>query len=134
MSRNDIDPDYMDATGQRRIAWRRFHRLRSKADARIRQIEARTAKELRETELASRSRIDSAIPDRALLDQVEARDRAVRDAITASVRINAEHYRAALAAAEADARGNAAGAIALSGEPQPTQLTVDSGLLSELES
>ena len=131
---HDIDPDYMDATGQRRIAWRRFHRLRSKADARIRQIEARTAKELRETELASRSRTDSAIPDRALLDQVEARDRAVRDAITASVRINAEHYRAALAAAEADARGDTAGAIALAGEPQPTRLTVDRGLLSELES
>ncbi len=131
---HDIDPDYMDATGQRRIAWRRYHRLRKRADARILQIEARTAKELRETELASRSRGDSAIPHKALFDQVEARDRAIRDAITASVRINAEHYRAALAAAQTRARGDSTGAVVLAGEPTPpARLTVDRGLLSELE-
>ncbi|WP_428376026.1 hypothetical protein [Lichenicoccus sp.] len=129
---HDIDPDYMDATGQRRAAWRRYHRLRKRADARILQIEARTAKELRETELASRSRTDAAIPHKALLDQVEARDRAIRDAITASVRISAEQYRLALATAQAGTRG----ALTVAGErpAEPARLTVDRGLLSELES
>ena len=137
---HDSDPDYMDATGQRRVAWRRYHRLRKPADARILQIESRTAKELRETELASRSRIDAALPAKALLDQVEARDRALRDAITAAVRSNAEQYRAALATAQA-ATGTATatatgGALTVPGErpPEPARLTVDRGLLSELES
>ncbi len=93
---HDIDPDFMDATLQRRRAWRRFHRLRRVADQRIRQTEARTAKELRETETAAATRLDAVAPQRALLDQIEAHERAIHDAVLAVVRGNAEHYRAAL--------------------------------------
>jgi putative flippase GtrA len=127
---HDIDPEFMDATWQRRTAWRRFHRLRRVADARIRQTEARHAKELRETEIAARSRMDSVAPQKALLDQIEAHDRAIRDAVLAAVRGNAERYRAALS--ERGAGGNAL-VIADPAHP-PRALAVDRTLLQELES
>lgn len=116
---HDIDPEFMDATGQRRTAWRRFHRRRRIADARIRQTEARYAKELRETETTARSRQDAVAPQRALLEQLNAHDQAVRDAVLASVRGNAEQYRAALPAGA-------------SGE-RPPPLVIDRALLDELE-
>lgn len=129
---HDIDPDFMDATAQRRRAWRRFHRKRRVVDARVRQTEARYAKELRETEIAARSRLDAVAPQKALLDQVDAHDQAIRDALIASVRGNAEHYRAALRAA--GATGTALTAV--DGEPPPAlpaPLNVDRALLTELE-
>ena len=128
---HDIDPDFMDATAQRRTAWRRFHRLRRVADARIRQTEARHAKELRETETAARSRMDAVAPQKMLLDQIAAHDRAVRDAVLAALRGNAERYRAALA----EQHSTSGTALALS-DPQhpPASLSVDRALLLELES
>ena len=125
---HDIDPDFMDATAQRRTAWRRFHRLRRVADARIRQTEARHAKELREAETAARSRLDAVAPQRALLDQVAAQEGAIRDAVLSAVRGNAEGYRAALPAAPSR------GALVV-GEPPPAPaaLSVDRALLHELE-
>ncbi len=125
---HDIDPDFMDATRQRRTAWRRFHRLRRVADARIRQTEARHTKELREAETAARSRLDAVAPKRALLDQLTAHDAAIRDAVLAAVRDNAEGYRAALPPAPSR------GALVV-GEPPPAPaaLSVDRALLHELE-
>lgn len=115
---HDIDPDFMDATAQRRRAWRRFHRKRRVVDARVKQTEARYAKELRETETAARSRMEAVAPQKMLLDQLEAHDQAIRDTLIASVRGNAEHYRAAL-------HGNGAGGNA--------PLDIDRALLVELE-
>jgi hypothetical protein len=127
---HDIDPDFMDATAQRRRAWRRFHRLRRVADARIRQTEARYAKELREAETAAASRMDAVAPQKALLDQITAHDQAIRDAVIASVRGNAEHYRAALSAVRPG--GNAL--VVGDAEQRPAALSVDRALLHELES
>ena len=114
---HDIDPDFMDATWQRRRAWRRFHRLRRVADARIRQTEARTAKELRETETAATTRLDAVAPQRALLDQIAAHEQAIHDAVLAVVRGNAEQYRAGLAH-----------------DPAAPPVAVDRALLLEMES
>ena len=127
---HDIDPEFMDATAQRRIAWRRFHRLRRIADARIRQTEARHAKELRETETASRSRLDAVAPQKALLEQLDAHERAIRDAVLAAVRSNAERYRAALAAP----RSGGMALVAADPEHPAAALSVDRALLLELES
>jgi len=127
---HDIDPEFMEATAQRQSAWRKFHRLRRVADARIRQTEARHAKELRETEIAARSRQDAVAPHRALLDQIEAHDQAIRDAVVSAVRGNAEHYRAALATQRAAGNALVAGGAVSAALPA---LAVDRTLLHELE-
>ena len=124
---HDIDPEFMDATAQRKRAWRRFHRLRRVADERVRQTEARTAKELREAEVAASTRMDAVAQPRALLDQIEAHERAVREAVLAAVRGNAEQYRAGLAAARSEGTG-----LVVAGGEQA--LSVDRALLLEMES
>jgi len=132
---HDIDPDFMDATAQRRRAWRRFHQLRRPADARIRQVEARYAKELREAETTTASRTDAVAPQKALLDQINAHDGAIRDAVIAAVRGNAEQYRAALSAALSAARAGGNALVVGDAEQRPAAaLSVDRALLHELES
>jgi len=130
---HDIDPEFTDATAQRRTAWRRFHRQRRRYDARIQQIEAKSARTLRETETAARARLDAVAPHKAMLDQIEAHDRAVRDAVVAAVRGNAERYRAALS--EARVTGTALAVPLTPGEPPPppAPVSVNRALLLELE-
>lgn len=102
---HDKDPDFMDATQQYNRAHRRYQVLRRPVVNKLRQIKAKLAKDIERLETAARTRAADVSAERELLDQVEAHEAAVVNALAAVVRGNAQTYHANLAQLAASQRG-----------------------------
>ncbi|MBN8902953.1 MAG: hypothetical protein J0H57_18140, partial [Rhodospirillales bacterium] len=98
---------------------RRYDRLRRHYTRKVEQIRARLAREIAQLETAARTRAADVGGEREMLRQVEAHQRALRDALTAAVQDGAGRYRATMAALAAtqpvtfERTGEAAGPIDL---------------------
>jgi hypothetical protein len=102
---HDKDPEFMDATRQHTRAHRRYRRLRRPVLNRVRQIRARLSKEIERYQNAARTRMADVAAERELLDQVEAHETALVNALTAVVRGNAQTYHGSLAQLAISQRG-----------------------------
>ncbi len=102
---HDKDPDFMDATQQYNRAHRRYRTLRRPFVNKLRQIKAKLTKDIERLETAARTRAADVAADRELLDQVEAHETALVNALAAVVRGNAQTYHANLAQLAASQRG-----------------------------
>ncbi|HQT76036.1 MAG: hypothetical protein B7Z80_02310 [Rhodospirillales bacterium 20-64-7] len=102
---HDKDPDYMGATWQYQRAHRRYTSRRRPLVNRIRQIEARLAKEIERLEAAARTKAADTMAERDLLSQVDAHESALVNALAAVTGGNAQTYRANLAQLAASQRG-----------------------------
>lgn len=102
---HDKDPDFMNATQQYNRAHRRYRALRRPIVNKVRQIKAKLAKDIERFEAAARTRAADVSAERELLDQIEAHETAVVNALAAVVRGNVQAYRASLAQLAASQRG-----------------------------
>lgn len=102
---HDKDPEFMDATRQYARAHRRYRRLRRPVVNKVRQIHARLAKEIERSESAARTKAADVVGERELLDQVEAHETALVNALAAVLRGNAQAYHGSLAQLAASQRG-----------------------------
>ncbi len=102
---HDKDPEFMDATRQYSRAHRRYRRLRKPLLNKVRQVRARLAKEVERHQAVARTRAADVAAERELLDQVEAHEAALVNALAAVVRGNAQGYHAGLAQLAASQRG-----------------------------
>jgi hypothetical protein len=103
---HDRDPDYMNATSQWHQASRAYHRFRRPLVDKLRTIEARFARGKAARETAAASRNDSVEIERKLLEQVEAHETALINAITGVARNAAQAYHAAIAQLAFSQRGS----------------------------
>ena len=94
---HDKDPDFMDATRQFSRAHRRYRRLRRPVVNKVRQIRARLTKDIERSEAAARTKAADVATERGLLEQIEAHETALVNALAAVVRGNAQTYHASLA-------------------------------------
>jgi hypothetical protein len=102
---HDKDPDFMDAARQYDRSHRLYEQLRRPFVRRSHQISARLTREIERLETAARTRAAHVAAERALLQQVEAHESALVNALTAVVRGNVQTYRANLAQLAASQRG-----------------------------
>ena len=102
---HDKDPEFMDATHQYAIALRRYNRLRRPVVNKTRQIRARLTKDIERSEAAARTKTADVANERQLLDQVNAHEGALVNALTSVVRGNAQTYHDSLAQLGASQRG-----------------------------
>lgn len=102
---HDKDPNYMDATRQRRRTSRAYHRFRGPLVDKLRTVEARFAREIEARQNAAKSRSDHVETERKLLDQVQAHEAALVNAIAGVTRNAAQAYHSALAQLAISQRG-----------------------------
>jgi hypothetical protein len=102
---HDKDPNYMDATRQRRRASRAYHRFRRPLVDKLRTIEARFAREIEARQNAATSRSAHVETERKLLEQVEAHETALVNAIAGVTRNAAQAYHSVLAQLAISQRG-----------------------------
>jgi len=102
---HDKDPEFMDATRQYSRAHRRYRRLRRPVLNKVRQIRARLAKDIERYQSVARTRAADVAGERELLDQVDAHEAALVNALAAVVRGNAQTYHVSLAQLAASQRG-----------------------------
>ena len=102
---HDKDPEFMDATRQYARAHRRYRRLRRPVVSKMRQIRARLAKDIERFEASARTKAADVASERALLDQVDAHEGALVNALASVVRGNAQTYHDSLAQLAASQRG-----------------------------
>jgi hypothetical protein len=118
---HDIDPDFMDATRQYNRAHYRYVRYRRPVVAKLQQIRAKLAREIERLDASARARFADVAIERNLLEQVDAHETALVDAVAAVVRGNAQTYHANLAQLAASQRS--AITIERTG-PKNTQISV----------
>lgn len=102
---HDKDPEFMDATRQYSSAHRRYRWLRRPVLNKVRHIHARLAKDVERYQSVARTRTADVASERELLDQVDAHEAALVNALTAVVRGNAQIYHESLAQLAGSQRG-----------------------------
>ena len=102
---HDKDPEFMDATRQYGRAHRHYRRLRKPVVNKIRQIRARLTKDIERHHSVAKTRTADVASERELLDQVDAHEAALVNALTSVVRGNAQTYHDCLAQLAMSQRG-----------------------------
>ena len=95
-SAHDPDPEYMEATAERRTARRHYNRRRAGVDRTIASIRARFTKQTGEKQNAARTRSRGVEEERNLLLQVREHDNALVNACQTAMTAGAHRYRDAL--------------------------------------
>ena len=90
---HDADPEYMEATQERRAARALFNRRRARVNKVIEGIRARYAKQLGEKQNAVKSRSRGVEEERNLLLQVRAHEKSLVDACQAALTASCTQYR-----------------------------------------
>ncbi len=90
---HDADPEYMEATHERRAARARFNRRRARVNREIDSIRARYAKQIREKQNAAKSRSRGVEDERNLLLQVREHERSLVNACQTAIATSAQRYR-----------------------------------------
>jgi hypothetical protein len=135
---HDPDPEYMEATAERRAARRHYNRRRAGVDRTIASIRARFTKQTGEKQSAARIRARGVEEERNLLSGVREHDKALVNACRTTMAAGANRYRDALVQLSIQQKGSLIFVRAADGNPltpyeyKSTPILVDAAFVRDL--